>query len=33
VTLELVKLKAAWKISDITWGDETLRDLYNATPK
>jgi hypothetical protein len=33
VTLQLVKLKGAWKISEITWGEESLRGIYKPTPK
>jgi hypothetical protein len=34
VTLQLVKLKGAWKIGDIVWEEEgSLRGLYNAPPR
>ncbi len=33
VTLQLVKLKGAWKIGEIGWGEESLRGLYKTTPK
>ena len=33
VTLQLVKLKGAWKVADIVWKEGSLRGLYAPPPK